>query len=199
MAENRDNYNIDIDTSGWNNISAISGHTAGLKADGTVIAIGDNSHGQCDTDDWQDIIAVAVDGMQTFGLKSDGTIVAAGYAGDNEALTNNWYNNPDVKEKLLQQEQEKELRKKEDRAEQELEKKHRKEDEEKRSQALNARRKEGIVRTAKTIEEAVEIGTKDLKMNEEDVHYDVLQVPKKGFLGIGSKDAKVRIYAVDKT
>lgn len=49
----------------------------GLKADGTVIAAGSNSHGQCKVygEDWQDIIAIAAGDYHTVGLKSDGTVL----------------------------------------------------------------------------------------------------------------------------
>ena len=64
-------------------------HTVGLKNDGTVVAVGANSYGQCDVSDWSDIIAVSAGRRHTVGLKSDGTVVAVG---DNE------YNQCDVDE-----------------------------------------------------------------------------------------------------
>ena len=54
-------------------------HTVGLKADGTVVAAGENSYGQCDVSGWRDIVAVAAGDGHTVGLKSDGTVVAVGY------------------------------------------------------------------------------------------------------------------------
>lgn len=53
-------------------------HTVGLKADGTVVAVGYNKYGQCDVSGWTDIIQVAAGGYHTVGLKSDGTMVAVG-------------------------------------------------------------------------------------------------------------------------
>jgi len=50
----------------------------GLKADGTVVAVGDNDYGQCDVGDWMDVTAVAAGYEHTVGLKSDGTMVAVG-------------------------------------------------------------------------------------------------------------------------
>jgi hypothetical protein len=50
----------------------------GLKADGTVVAVGDNYDGQCNVGNWTDITQVAAGGIHTVGLKSDGTVVAAG-------------------------------------------------------------------------------------------------------------------------
>ena len=53
-------------------------HTVGLSSDGTVVAVGDNSYGQCDVDSWENIIQVAAGYRHTAGLKSDGTVVAVG-------------------------------------------------------------------------------------------------------------------------
>ena len=53
-------------------------HTVGLKADGTVVAVGDNDKGQCDFEGWKDIVAVSVGWDYTVGLKADGSVVAAG-------------------------------------------------------------------------------------------------------------------------
>jgi len=53
-------------------------------------------------------------------------------------------------------------------------------------------KKETIV-TAKTVEEAAEIGAKELGVSRGDVTVDVLEEPKKGFLGMGGAPAKVRI------
>jgi len=54
-------------------------------------------------------------------------------------------------------------------------------------------RKEAVA-TAKTIEQAVEIGAKELGMNPDDVTYEVLELPKKGILGFGAADAKVKVF-----
>ena len=59
-------------------ISAGSKHTVGLKSDGTVVAIGNNDYGQCEVEDWTDIIEVAAGQYHTVGLKEDGTVVFAG-------------------------------------------------------------------------------------------------------------------------
>jgi hypothetical protein len=53
-------------------------HTVGLKADGTVLAVGYSAEGQCEVDGWTDIVRVAAGGYHTVGLKSDGTVVAIG-------------------------------------------------------------------------------------------------------------------------
>ena len=59
-------------------VSAGSQHTVGVKADGTVVAVGHNSYGQCEVSDWKDIVAVEAGPYFTVGLKSDGTVVAVG-------------------------------------------------------------------------------------------------------------------------
>ena len=53
-------------------------HIVGLRSDGTVLAVGDNSNHQCDVKSWRDIVAVAAGVYHTVGLKSDGTVVATG-------------------------------------------------------------------------------------------------------------------------
>ena len=95
------------DTDGWKNIVAISagslpmrnnytgkieysGITVGLKADGTVIAVGGNEEGQCDTDDWQDIAAISAGAFYTVGLKADGTVVAVGSNMDGQCNVGSW-------------------------------------------------------------------------------------------------------------
>ena len=54
-------------------------------------------------------------------------------------------------------------------------------------------RKEVVI-TAKSVEQAVEIGANELEMSKEDVLFEVLELPKKGFLGLGTTDAKVKVY-----
>jgi alpha-tubulin suppressor-like RCC1 family protein len=59
-------------------IAAGGYHTVGLKTDGTVIAVGDNSFEQCDASSWTDIEVVTAGSLHTIGLKADGTVVAIG-------------------------------------------------------------------------------------------------------------------------
>jgi alpha-tubulin suppressor-like RCC1 family protein len=65
-------------------------HTLGLKSDGTVLAVGYNSYGQCDVGNWTDIIQVDGGGEHTVGLKSDGTVVAVGYNGYGQCNVGDW-------------------------------------------------------------------------------------------------------------
>ncbi len=59
-------------------IAAGGYHTVGLKSNGTVVAAGSNASGQCDVDDWEDIIQVTAGVYHTVGLKDDGAVAAAG-------------------------------------------------------------------------------------------------------------------------
>ncbi|HBK03501.1 MAG TPA: hypothetical protein DDY87_03755, partial [Clostridiales bacterium] len=68
----------------WENITAIaagSSHLVGLRADGTVIAAGDNGMGQCSVGGWTDIVAVSAGRFHTVGMRSDGTVVVTGSDG----------------------------------------------------------------------------------------------------------------------
>lgn len=51
------------------------GHVVALKRDGTVVAVGDNSFGQCNVSEWKDIIAISAGDYHTVGLCKDGSIV----------------------------------------------------------------------------------------------------------------------------
>lgn len=73
------------ESSEWENIIAIAaggggtigkGHTVGLRADGTVVAVGDNTYGQCDVSEWKNIVAIAAGDWHTVGLCEDGTVVS---------------------------------------------------------------------------------------------------------------------------
>lgn len=76
-----DNDKIILDPNIWKNIVQISfggGHLVGLKSDGTVVAAGDNDHGQCNVSDWNDIVHVSAGSTHTVGVKADGTVIAVG-------------------------------------------------------------------------------------------------------------------------
>lgn len=53
-------------------------HVVILKSDGTVVASGNNMDGECNVEDWSDIVDVSTGLNHTIGLKSDGTVVATG-------------------------------------------------------------------------------------------------------------------------
>ena len=95
----------------WMNIVAICTgdfHTVGLKADGTVVATGLNDElyylstngssykpvrkqsGQCNVEDWNDIVAISAGNAHTVGLRSDGTVVAAGNNSNRQCNVRSW-------------------------------------------------------------------------------------------------------------
>jgi hypothetical protein len=59
-------------------IAAGGYHTAGLNSDGTVVATGLNTDGQCDVGSWENIIEIAAGGYHTVGLDTGGTVIAVG-------------------------------------------------------------------------------------------------------------------------
>ena len=65
-------------------------HTVALQNDGTVIACGNNSNGECDVSDWTDIVAVSAGTNYTMGLKADGTVVATGKSGIRQINVDGW-------------------------------------------------------------------------------------------------------------
>lgn len=76
---------IDTNHSQWENIIAIAagggnvagkGHTVGLRADGKVVAVGDNTYGQCNVEGWDNIVAIAAGDWHTIGLCANGTVVS---------------------------------------------------------------------------------------------------------------------------
>ena len=73
-------------------VSAGNVHTVGLKADGTVLAVGSNISGQCNVDDWADIVAVSAGSFHTVGLKSDGTVLAVGGSSYGQCDVSDWVN-----------------------------------------------------------------------------------------------------------
>jgi len=65
-------------------------HTLGLESDGSVVAVGYNSYGQCDVGNWTGIVQIDGGGEHTVGLKSDGTVVAVGRNDDGQCNVGNW-------------------------------------------------------------------------------------------------------------
>jgi len=67
----------------WKDIVSFSEGSAwsflvALKYDGTVLATGQNEKGQCNINQWEDIVEIATGFQHTVGLKSDGTVLATG-------------------------------------------------------------------------------------------------------------------------
>ena len=73
-----------------NMIAAGWRHNVGLKADGSVVACGNNSAGQCEVSAWRDITAVAAGYDYTVGLKADGSVVACGNNSAGQCEVSTW-------------------------------------------------------------------------------------------------------------
>ena len=71
-------------------ISAGGSHTIGLRANGTVVAVGDNDFGECGVDGWTDIVAAAAVTNHTVGLTADGTVVAVGNNASGQCDVEGW-------------------------------------------------------------------------------------------------------------
>ena len=65
-------------------------HTVGVKADGTVVAVGMNDNEQCNVSGWTDITHVAAGYYHTVGVRADGTVVAMGWNGYGMCDVGNW-------------------------------------------------------------------------------------------------------------
>ena len=50
---------------------------------------------------------------------------------------------------------------------------------------------------AKTVEEAIAIANREYAKDGKEVTYEILEMPKKGFLGIGARDAKIKITVTE--
>ena len=67
-------------------------HTVARTEAGTVLAAGSNLSGQCNTNDWTDIVAVAAGAYHTIGLRADGTVVATGMNTYHQCDVGKWTN-----------------------------------------------------------------------------------------------------------
>jgi len=86
---------IDLDRVRPVTLDAGDDHYVGLREDGTVIAYYDDDDmedydGQCEVQDWTDIISIAAGGYHTVGLKSNGTVVAVGMTRDKATNVKSW-------------------------------------------------------------------------------------------------------------
>lgn len=67
-------------------------HSVAVLTDGTVLATGSNEFGQCNVNNWTDIIAVEASDEHTIGLKSDGTVLASGSNEFGQCNVGDWTN-----------------------------------------------------------------------------------------------------------
>lgn len=62
----------------WQSVACGANHTAALRTDGRVYAIGANPDGRCDTRQWRDVVDLACGVRHTVAVCADGTCVATG-------------------------------------------------------------------------------------------------------------------------
>ena len=94
------------DVKGWTDIVAIDTgdyHTLGLKANGTVVAIGQNSTGnnfkgrRCDLSIWTNVVTVSGGRGHTIGLRTDGSVLAVGYNDNGQCDMPGWAGWKDIR------------------------------------------------------------------------------------------------------
>ena len=80
-------------------IAAGRRHTVGLRADGTVVAVGADTAGECRTSTWRDVVAVDAGSVHvarntgkshTLGLGADGTVRACGWNNHGQCEVQSW-------------------------------------------------------------------------------------------------------------
>lgn len=76
----------------WETVGVGFMHTVGLRTDGTVVTAGSNHDGQCDVDEWKDIVAISAGNYHTVGLRADGTVVATGLNDHGQCDVSQWEN-----------------------------------------------------------------------------------------------------------
>ena len=72
---------LDFGSSVWEGAVSISSgqtHTVGVKADHTVVAVGDQSGGKCGVETWKDVVQASAGENHTLGCREDGTVLGAG-------------------------------------------------------------------------------------------------------------------------
>ena len=78
---------------GWTDMVQLSvgrRHTVGLRADGTVAAVGDNFAGQCEVEDWSGIVSVAAGDSGTIGITDQGRVLLAGTLPNDFYIAEDW-------------------------------------------------------------------------------------------------------------
>ncbi len=76
-----ENFQIFNDAAAWTDIVAIDcgrDHLVGLKADGTVVAVGENANGQCNVMGWNNVSKIYANENATLAVRKDGSVLAAG-------------------------------------------------------------------------------------------------------------------------
>ena len=76
----------------WVWVSCGHSHTAALRSDGRVFAVGANPDGRCDTSDWTDVTDVSCGIRHTVACRADGTCTAAGDDRYGQCQVTDWQN-----------------------------------------------------------------------------------------------------------
>ncbi|MDD4075676.1 MAG: hypothetical protein PHC80_06255 [Eubacteriales bacterium] len=73
---------VEVSEHGYGSGMTVAGNafSLGVRTDGTVIATGQNTDGQCDVSTWQNIVYAAAGDNLSVGVKEDGTVVYTGAA-----------------------------------------------------------------------------------------------------------------------
>ena len=71
-------------------ISAGGLHTIAVKESGAVVVTGHNNYGQCNVEDWDNVIAVSAGSYHTAAIFEDGTCAAVGYNGNRQCDVGSW-------------------------------------------------------------------------------------------------------------
>jgi len=71
-------------------ISTGFSHTVGLKTDGTVVAMGSNANGRCNTYTWRSCVAISAGYNHTTALRADGMVVTVGANESGQCNTSSW-------------------------------------------------------------------------------------------------------------
>ena len=65
-------------------------HTVAVRESGNVLVTGYNNYGQCNVEEWENVIAVAAGSYHTAALFADGTCGAVGYNGNRQCDVQGW-------------------------------------------------------------------------------------------------------------
>ena len=92
-SEWKDVINISASGGGPHKKQRGTGHTVGLRKNGTVVAVGDNNWGQCEVSEWKDIVKIATGDWYTIGLDKYGKVYMTG---QNDSSTHTVYKNESI-------------------------------------------------------------------------------------------------------
>lgn len=67
-------------------------HTVARRSNGTVLACGDDSFGQCGVNEWRNVRSVCAGAYHTVALFEDGTVAAVGRNDESQCETQDWSN-----------------------------------------------------------------------------------------------------------